>query len=57
MDDGTMSDQHFLDISERLVELIRQHPNSNKQRSWRDMLDECGEILRYRILKDRITNE
>lgn len=48
LDDGTMPDSHFLDIAERLVKSIKENPYSTKQRLWKDLLKECGEIMRFR---------
>lgn len=50
LDDGSMPDEHFLAIAERLVESIRAHPYSTKQQQWHDWLSECGEIMRFRHL-------
>lgn len=57
MDDGSQPTSHFLEVSQKLVDLIRQHPNSSKQQFWRDLLDECGEILRFRLLKHTVDKD
>lgn len=53
LDDGTQSDKHYLDVAQRLVDSILEHPYSSKQHQWREWLNECGEILRYRMFKNQ----
>lgn len=57
MDDGSLPVSHFLEVSEKLVESIRNHPNSSKQQFWRDLLNECGEILRFRFLEHKAESD
>lgn len=48
LDDGSMPDSHFLEVAERLVKSIKENPYSPKQQQWKDWLNECGEIMRFR---------
>ena len=57
LDDGSQTDQHFLDVAQKLVDLMNESPYSNKQHDWKSWLNECGQILRYRMLKHLIDDE
>jgi len=49
-DGGTLPDSYFLDLASKMVDRIRKNPNSQQQKMWKNILNECGDVMRYRML-------